>query len=193
MPLRSGRSVGGRLVSGLRFFVCTHGKHDPCCAKHGRPAAGALQRVFPEETWEVSHIGGDRFAGNVLVLPFGMYYGRVSASNAASLMRRLGEGQLDLAHFRGRSCHPFAVQAAESAVREELSLLGVDDVVLVRHGNEEPDRLVATFQVRDGAAEERLVTVELEIGRAPAAQLTCHAARDMAAPQYRALRLIEAG
>ena len=51
---------------GTLLLVCTHGRHDACCAERGRPFAAALAQVAPEETWEVSHIGGDRFAANVL-------------------------------------------------------------------------------------------------------------------------------
>lgn len=59
------------------WLVCTHGKRDACCAKFGRPVVDALAAVDADATWEVSHIGGHRFAGNVLVLPSGEVYGRV--------------------------------------------------------------------------------------------------------------------
>ena len=32
--------------------------------------------------WQSSHIGGDRFAGNVVFLPEGLYYGRVEPAEA---------------------------------------------------------------------------------------------------------------
>ena len=34
--------------------------------------------------------------------------------------------------YRGRSIYPFAVQAAERAVREQTGLVGIDDLVLKR-------------------------------------------------------------
>src|SRR4029453_5830608 len=58
------------------------GRHGACCAERGRPVAAALAQAHPEETWEVSHIGGDRFAGNLLVLPNGLYYGRLDPGPA---------------------------------------------------------------------------------------------------------------
>ena len=64
------------------FLVCTHGKHDTCCAERGRPLCRALHDVAPDHTWEVSHIGGDRFAPNVLVLPEGLYFGRLTPADA---------------------------------------------------------------------------------------------------------------
>jgi hypothetical protein len=48
------------------YLVCTHGRHDACCAVRGRPVAAALAAAYPERTWECSHIGGDRFAANVV-------------------------------------------------------------------------------------------------------------------------------
>jgi hypothetical protein len=39
-------------------------------------------------------------------------------------------GRVHLPLYRGRSCHPFAVQAAERAVREATGLRGLDDLVL---------------------------------------------------------------
>ena len=46
----------------------------------GPAGGGRAERVAPASTtWEVSHIGGDRFAANLLVLPEGLYYGRVVA------------------------------------------------------------------------------------------------------------------
>ena len=47
---------------GPLYLVCTHGRHDRCCALRGRPVAQALSRRHPQRTWESSHVGGDRFA-----------------------------------------------------------------------------------------------------------------------------------
>ncbi|HEX6248162.1 MAG TPA: sucrase ferredoxin, partial [Nocardioidaceae bacterium] len=75
--LREGRSPGLTEHEEPVFCVCTHGRHDACCAEQGRPLASAMSALAPGQTWEVSHIGGDRFAANVLVLPHGLYYGRL--------------------------------------------------------------------------------------------------------------------
>jgi hypothetical protein len=113
------------------FCVCTHGRHDACCAELGRPTAAALAASHPEHTWEVSHIGGDRFAANVLVLPDGLYYGRVSAQDAARLGSRHLDGHLDLGLLRGRSGFGFAVQVAEVAARRESGETRTDAVRLL--------------------------------------------------------------
>ncbi len=56
---------------GPLFLVCVHGRRDVCCAVRGRPVARVLAARWPRQTWECSHLGGDRFAANVLVVPDG--------------------------------------------------------------------------------------------------------------------------
>ena len=111
------------------FLVCTHGKHDRCCARYGRPLYDAVrEQVEDGWVWQTSHVGGDRFAGNVVVVPDGVYYGRVEPSEAWSVVEAALERRVHLPCYRGRSCHGFAAQAAELAVRQRTGLDGVDDV-----------------------------------------------------------------
>jgi hypothetical protein len=102
------------------MLVCTNGRHDPCCADLGRPVVRALAGAGVGDVWESSHVGGDRFAANVVALPWGVYLGRVPPTSAASMLADLAAGIVDLDHYRGRSCYPPLVQAAEVAVRHEL-------------------------------------------------------------------------
>ena len=118
--LREGRSPGLTRTTPAVYCVCTHGRHDACCAERGRPVASALSAAHPEDTWEVSHIGGDRFAGNLLVLPHGLYYGRLDAPSALAVAGSHEAGELDLDRLRGRSGYAMPVQAAEIALRREL-------------------------------------------------------------------------
>jgi hypothetical protein len=108
------------------YLVCTHGKHDACCALRGRPLAAALAAVRPAETWECSHIGGDRFAGNQVMLPHGFYYGRVPPDLAAGLAAGYEAGAVDPRWLRGRSSLPPPVQAAQHFARLRLGELGRD-------------------------------------------------------------------
>ncbi len=182
--LGRGRSPGLTRTDRPVFCVCTHGRHDSCCAVLGRPTAMALTASHPEETWDVSHIGGDRFAANVLVLPEGLYYGRVSAAAAPSLAAGHLAGHLDLDLLRGRSGFGFAVQAAEIAVRRELGETRTNAVRLLqtsREGEEVTARLDvagATYDVVvrcSRTAQEHL--------------LTCRARRAEPAPTYDVLSL----
>lgn len=179
-PLRRGASVGGNSVSQNRFFICTHGKHDPCCAKFGWPVAAALDNKWPERTWETSHIGGDRFAGNVLVLPLGIYYGRVEPSEAVSLLGQLDRGRLSLDHYRGQSAFAFAVQAAEWWARKEYQWLQLEDLSLVEHHELEGAESLTKFVTQSG----KNVEVQLIATQDPARTLTCRAARAGSPPRY---------
>jgi hypothetical protein len=77
-------------------------------------------------------VGGDRFAGNVVVLPEGLYFGRVEEADLDPLLDSYFDGRIYLDLYRGRSAYTFAVQAAERAVREAEGLTGIDDVSLER-------------------------------------------------------------
>jgi hypothetical protein len=151
------------------FLACTHGKHDPCCARRGRPLFDALsEQLDAGSAWQCTHIGGDRFAGNLLCLPHGVYYGRVDRDDVPLLVDEYLDGRISLAHYRGRSCWPFAVQAAERRIRAEEGLIGLDDLSLAsaaRHG----DRWEIAFETPVGRRE---LVVLAELGELT--QLTCH-------------------
>jgi hypothetical protein len=113
------------------LVVCTHGKRDPCCARYGRPLYDGLREAADEDwVWQSTHVGGDRFAGNVVFLPEGLYYGRVTRLDALMVLAEHLAGRIALAHYRGRCCHSFPVQAAECEVRRLARLPGIDDVAL---------------------------------------------------------------
>jgi hypothetical protein len=114
------------------FLVCTHGKHDRCCSKFGRPLYDAVrEQVEVDWVWQSTHVGGDRFAGNLVSLPDGVYYGRVDPGESWPVLEAALRGEIHLPHYRGRSCHPFPAQAAERAVRELTGLVGAADTRVV--------------------------------------------------------------
>jgi hypothetical protein len=179
--LGRGRSIGGVQVPGPLFLVCTHGRHDPCCAERGRPLALTTVAAFPDATWECSHIGGDRFAGNLVAFPHGLYFGRVGPEDGPRIARAYLAGRIDLDHYRGRSCYPVAVQAAERSVRVGHSLDGVDDIVVGTTTNDGP----GTTVVLQTPAERLAVRVEVEAGQEQ--RLTCHSEGAQSPPRYRLL------
>jgi hypothetical protein len=97
--------------------VCTHARHDQCCAVKGRPVATAMAAAFPNETWECSHLGGDRFAATLIIFPEGLYYGRATVEDSPELVAQYRRGLVDPRTYRGRSSLPNVVQAAEAAAR----------------------------------------------------------------------------
>ncbi len=153
------------------FLVCTHGKHDRCCARSGRPLFDALnEQLVAESVWQCTHVGGDRFAGNVVCLPHGIYYGRVERDDVPGLVDEYLSGHISPAHYRGRSCWPFAVQAAERRIRAEEGLTGLDDLSLGRVTETGERRWAVRFTTPSGPRE---VEVMGETGELT--QLTCNA------------------
>ncbi len=135
-PLARGELTGaGALADAPLYLVCTNGKRDACCSRLGRAVARSLASARPGRVWECSHIGGHRFAANVVCLPEGLCYGRVQPGNAALLAEEHEAGRVVLELLRGRSAFPPAVQAAEHFLRahgrvgagERISLIQVDD------------------------------------------------------------------
>ena len=176
--LRAGRSAGLERDPGNVYAVCTHGRHDACCAERGRPVAAALSAAHPGDTWEVSHIGGDRFSGNLLVLPHGLYYGRLDAPTAVAVGGDHEAGHLELDHLRGRSGYAMPVQAAEIALRREL-------------GETRNDAVRLTHRSRDGAATEAVFAVGgsswavlVQTTASETTRLTCQASRENAIPAH---------
>jgi len=165
------------------FLVCTHGRHDMCCAERGRPLARALALQQPERTWECSHIGGDRFAPNLLVFPHGIYFGRVEPEDAAAVARAYLDGRVSLPHLRGRTSVPMAAQFAERALREEFGLDGVDDVAFERAWRD-GGGISASFATPLG---RHVVTLETSL--AAPRRLTCHSVAEEPVRAYRVLEI----
>lgn len=164
------------------LLVCTHGKRDRCCARQGVELCEALHAgARGGWVWQSSHVGGDRFAGNLVVVPEGLYFGRVGRGDAARVAERYAAGQIDLETYRGRSCHPFPVQAAELEVRRRTGLLGFDDVrvVGVTRGGTGGWTVELVAEV---AGDVHQVEVEVELGEE--AYLTCRAAEPRRARRY---------
>jgi hypothetical protein len=169
-------------------LVCTNGRHDACCATFGRPLARALRRSrWAGSVWECSHIGGDRFAGNLLLLPDSLYFGRLDAAGAEHVLGEFDAGRLDLDSFRGRSTFSLVEQAAEHFVRAELALDAVDAIRSVESlGNGE-------LRVRIGRnGHDESVRVTVERSRVPAnTPLTCKGVEGLTYPTFRPASSIE--
>jgi hypothetical protein len=127
--LAEGRRPGlGGTATDPLLLVCTHGRRDACCAEFGRPTAMALADRHGNAVWETTHVGGDRFAANVVCLPYGTYHGQVRPASAARVGDAALRGEVDLEHYRGRAGMPAAAQAADWYARQatrERAALGV--------------------------------------------------------------------
>ena len=142
------------------FLVCTNGKRDACCALRGRALMGAMAAAgHADRTWECTHLGGHRFAANLVCLPDGIVYGRVSAHDGPRLADAYLEGRVDPAHVRGRSAWHPAAQVAEQVLRERLGLRGIGDVRL-ETVHVDGDRAEMTLVTPDGRRHELAAVAE---------------------------------
>ncbi|ADG88950.1 MAG: sucrase ferredoxin [Thermobispora bispora] len=118
------------LVDKPVFLVCTHGKRNACCARLGLPLARHLAASLPGEVWETTHVGGDRYAANLVCLPHGLYYGSMSQAAAIAAAHAYRRGEVVLDRFRGRAGIPEPLQAAEHFTRVHTGELSVDGVAV---------------------------------------------------------------
>jgi hypothetical protein len=132
-------------------------------------------------------VGGDRFAGNVVVFPHGLYYGHVEPEEAAEIVRASELGEVWLKRYRGRSCHGRAVQAAEYFVRAESGRMGMDEFRLL-----ELAQSGVAARVRFRAQSDSSVhTVELVLREYEEPRLlTCSAARPSPVRRYELMRYV---
>jgi hypothetical protein len=158
-------------------LVCAHARHDICCAVRGRPVAAALAAETDWDVWESSHLGGDRFAANVLLLPSGELYGRLDPAAAVAAVRRFDAGRHTLPNWRGTCGRPPVEQAA---LHQAAVALGDDrrDAVRVLAVTERPgDRWSVQLSHVDATATERRFELHLRAVLAPPQLLTCAAVR----------------
>lgn len=166
-------------------LVCTNGKHDQCCANRGRPVVRHLRGTrWVDQVWECSHIGGDRFAANLLVLPDSLYFGRMEPDEAEALLDDHAEGQISLEWYRGRSTLRFAEQAAEHELRARYDVHGTGDVVVVPGG----DASRVRAEVRGVGTVEVAMERTIEITDEP---LTCRGTPNQQVPHYAITQVVE--
>ena len=157
------------------YLVCTHGRHDACCAMRGRPVAAVLAATHPDRTWETTHTGGDRFAANLVLLPHALVLGEVEPAVALDVVARYGRGEVDAARMRGRAGLSPVVQGAQHHARLALGEPGVD-ALAPRGAEAHADGSTWTVHLDGGAAGALRVVVRERWFPAPT-PLTCGAAR----------------
>lgn len=167
------------------LLVCTHGVHDACCAIKGRPIAQALARRWPDATWECSHLGGDRFAPNVLLLPDLACYGGMPAEDVVPTIEAHLAGHVQTRWLRGvAGLHP-AEQVALGEVLERWgpAALGAATARLVEQdGTFDHGRW--TVEVIGDGPLPAAVRVVVASSRREEALLTCRTVRPTRALQW---------
>ncbi|MEM7098207.1 MAG: sucrase ferredoxin [Pseudomonadota bacterium] len=151
-------------------LVCTNGQRDVCCARFGLPVYASLDADLGDRAWQTTHVGGHRYAPNILHLPSGLLHGFVSAEEAPEVVRALDQGKLTLDRLRGRSALPPASQAAEVFVnrdreqRANTYLTWLDQVELDQHTHKvrflDPHQQMVTVELRTSLSEPVLASCE---------------------------------
>lgn len=160
LQVRDTLAPGG--ASDPMLLVCVHAVRDGCCGRSGRPVAAALAQRYPDLTWETTHVGGHRLAANLVCLPHGYVFSRLTPETAVAAAKLYLEGRLLLESCRGRSGLAPAAQAAEMFVRLRLGVDAAAGVTVEALGSDRyevrlPDGTADRVRVRESV----LSTLEL--------------------------------
>ncbi|MEU6123492.1 sucrase ferredoxin [Streptomyces sp. NPDC047123] len=151
-------------------LVCAHGTHDACCAVRGRPVARALSERWPDLVWECSHVGGDRFAANVVVVPDGVYYGGLDAASSLPVVEAHLADRVHADHLRGYTDLFPPQQTAVAALLGRFGPAGRHHYT-VEDTTRDDDRWLV--RVRGRSSDAPAYEVEIRSHRTPRRQLTC--------------------
>lgn len=166
------------------FLVCSHGKHDACCALRGRPVAEALHAVRRGRVWETTHLGGDRFAANLLVLPTGELYGRVTPATAAAFADSVDAGDVVPQFMRGRIGLPSLAQAALVHAHQQLAIASARALSVVAVHKIDADLARVELNTPSGG-----VVVTIATSKTAPSHLTCRGPQGVRAREYRGIAI----
>ncbi len=134
------------------FLVCTNGRRDICCAKNGLPLYNALSTIGERDVWQTTHLGGHRFAGTMVCLPHGVYYGRVSPDDAAAVYQSYQKNNIILPdYYRGNAAYDAPVQAVETFLRRQKNEWALDAFRFSAMEKEGEKRWLVQFNSGNGA------------------------------------------
>ena len=105
-----------------QIFICTHGRHDKCCAKFGQELVDKIRyHVSKQKTdveiWESSHLGGHRFAPTMIDFPTGRAYGRLCTDELPNYLASRKINQVYGVAYRGSVFLTELEQVAEAHVQ----------------------------------------------------------------------------
>jgi hypothetical protein len=181
--LADGAPSGTTPWQGPLFLVCTHGKRDKCCAKFGIPIYKTIRTLVGESSvWECSHVGGDRFAANLVCFPDGIFYGHVTEETAKLIVKEYYERRIVLTNFRGRSCYSYPVQAAEFFARRETGFRGIGDLKFLTYDPLKPNEWRVRF-FSEVEAKVHQVSLRSQLSEFQN-RLTCHSSESRSVVQY---------
>ena len=109
------------------IFVCVHGSRDTCCASFGSPVYQYLRnQLIPKfgslRVWQSSHIGGHKFAPNIIDFPSGRNWVRLTEQEAEVVVNSKGSTDFLTNCYRGNLA--YKNQFEQIVERELFSLYG---------------------------------------------------------------------
>lgn len=78
-----------------KVLVCTHGSRDRCCGVLGGVIFRQLNQLLGDVVWQVTHLGGHRFAPTALCLPLGLLLGRIDSGDVMDIVRAIMSNSID--------------------------------------------------------------------------------------------------
>jgi len=154
--LGDGALLAERRAEEPLILICTNARRDRCCGRLGAPVCRELSGPESTFVWQTVHVGGHRFAANMVCLPHGVYYGRVEPARARSVVEDFQEGRLALDRFRGRSCYPPVAQAAEGFLRQRSGERALDAYRLAGVTEQSSGFVTIEFRAQKDGTLERL-------------------------------------
>jgi len=109
-------------------LICTHGAYDSCCGKYGVPVYKEIQKNRDLTVWKSTHVGAHRFSANMVMLPEGIYYGRVGNENGRDIIESHLKGEIRLDNFRGRCCYSQPSQVSDYFLRKQIDKYGIYEI-----------------------------------------------------------------
>jgi hypothetical protein len=165
------------------FIACTNGKRDPCCAKYGMRAYRALVDHVGDLAWQATHVGGCRFAGNVVCFPHGIYYGHVEPDEIGTIVQEFRAHRLYLDKYRGRLGLSVEADVAEYFLRLHTGVRELAQFRLLDVQHETALRWCAQFVSCTNGAIHRLHVSQTSADYAD--YLSCRAVEPRSPRQYR--------
>lgn len=174
------------------YIVCTHGRHDKCCAKFGYATYKYMHSIAPGNVWQTSHMGGDRFASNVMSFPTGVYYGHVDESAANGIIEAESSHEIYLENYRGRTCYGKYAQVAEYFIRRESGIRAAGELrrESVRSNNEKTKWIASFISTTEG---KRFSVIFEQRRSKRKALLTCSASDEKTPVEYHLIEYNENG
>ncbi len=151
------------------YFVCTNGQRDNCCSLYGMPLYRKLFALVGERAWQTSHVGGHRYAPNVLVAPTAELFGRVFVEEAEGFVAAIESGGRPVENLRGQTAlHPYA-QVAEAAFGNGSRVESIDGQIIAVRTQRGIEKVVVcesddSYEVIPSCGKPSEVVRSLEVG-----------------------------